>query len=193
MDTNTVEVYCSHSEMRETKQLKPHPDNPNEHSKRQVALLADVIRLNGWRAPITVSDLSGYVIKGHCRLLAAQSLGLDKVPVDVQHYETTKDEIADLIADNRISELADIREDLVATLIGKHALELERCGVVKSEGAMFKQAFDTHIKAPKQIRIPIMILQSEEEYAEFEELKRVHGIKRDEDMFSACLQKMKEG
>jgi hypothetical protein len=70
---------------------------------------------------------------------------------------------------------------------------LERCGVVKSEGAMFKQVFDTHIKAPKQIRIPIMILQSEEEYAEFEELKRVHGIKRDEDMFSACLQKMKEG
>jgi hypothetical protein len=186
-------VYCSFREMRETQSLKPHPENPNTHSKRQVSLLADVIRLNGWRSPITLSDLSGFVIKGHCRLLAAQYLKLKKIPVDVQHYETEKDEIADLIADNRISELSDIKEDIVSKLIGKHALELARCGVVESDGEMFKKAFDTHVKAPMQIKIPIMILQSEEEFAEFEELKRLHGIKRDEDMFTMCLQKMKEG
>jgi hypothetical protein len=45
-------------------------------------------------------------VRGHGRLEAAKRLGLSKVPVDYQDYETDELERADRIADNRIAELS---------------------------------------------------------------------------------------
>ena len=59
----------------------------------------------GWRHPITVSKQSGYIVAGHGRLAAAQSLGWAKAPVDMQDFENEADEFAHLIADNKIAEL----------------------------------------------------------------------------------------
>jgi ParB-like chromosome segregation protein Spo0J len=101
-----IPVHCAHSKLVEIGTLKPHPKNPNTHPERQVKLLAKVIKLNGWRRAIVVSDRSGYIVKGHGTLMAAQLAKLKEVPVDVQHYEDDEAEIRDLIADNRIPELS---------------------------------------------------------------------------------------
>ena len=107
-------VHCSHDAMVMADLLSPHPRNPNTHPQSQVELLAKIIKRTGWRAPITVSTLSKHIVKGHCRLLAAKHLNLEQVPVDYQDYETEEDELADLLADNRLAELAEIDKQILA-------------------------------------------------------------------------------
>lgn len=103
-----IKVHCAHDRMVNIRELVPNPRNPNTHPKEQIELLAEIIKTTGWRAPITVSTLSGMVVKGHGRLMAAELLGCEAVPVDFQDYENESLELADLMADNRISELSEI-------------------------------------------------------------------------------------
>ena len=67
-----------------------------------------------------VSKLSGFVIKGHGRLEAAKLNGWTEVPIDLQDYASRDDELADMVADNQIAELA--TSDL--QMIQEIALEL---------------------------------------------------------------------
>ena len=101
-------VECSYTELMDIEKVIPNPRNPNKHSGTQIKLLAKIIAAQGWRTAITVSERSGFVVRGHCRLLAAKELGLEQVPVDVQKYKNEAAEYADLIADNRLSELSDM-------------------------------------------------------------------------------------
>lgn len=112
-----VGVFCAHTEMREIEKLVPHPRNPNRHPEKQIALLAKIIRAQGWRNPIVVSRRSGFVIKGHARLEAAKVLNVLKVPVDLQNYENEASEFADMIADNRIAELAELDMPTIKDLL----------------------------------------------------------------------------
>ena len=66
-----VPVYCSHDEIVDIMKVVPNPRNPNMHTQRQIEILAQVIKAQGWRKPITVSKRSGFVVSGHGRLQAA--------------------------------------------------------------------------------------------------------------------------
>lgn len=103
-----IEVWCSFEKLAPVADLKPNPRNPNTHPARQIELLAKNIRYFGFRHPITVSKLSGYIVAGHGRLAAAKHLGLQLVPVDYQDFLSESDEMAVLIADNRLAELASV-------------------------------------------------------------------------------------
>jgi hypothetical protein len=111
------QVMCAHDAMVSTSEVIPNPANPNTHPREQVTLLAKIISAQGWRAPITVSNRSGLVVRGHGRLLAAQHLGCEAVPVDYQDYESAEQEYADLIADNRLAELAEADDALLVQLL----------------------------------------------------------------------------
>lgn len=104
---SSVAVNCAHIRMEKTDSLKPHPRNPNSHPEDQIKLLANIIAKTGWRSPIVVSKRSGFVVKGHGRLMAAKLLGLKSVPVDFQEYDNDEAELADMVADNRVGELAE--------------------------------------------------------------------------------------
>lgn len=114
-----IQVHCAYTEMMAIDSVVPNPRNPNTHSDSQVDLLAKIIKAQGWRTPITVSKRSGFVVRGHGRLLAAQRLGLNVVPVDLQDYKDEAAEWADLIADNRIAELAEIDNRVLAGLLSE--------------------------------------------------------------------------
>jgi len=117
------QVFCSHTEMRDPASLVEHPRNYNTHPAEQIRLLAKIIRHQGWRNPITVSKRSGYVVKGHGRLAAALQLGCSEVPVDVQEYKDEASEYADMIADNRIAELAEADQDALKGLLTDDVFE----------------------------------------------------------------------
>jgi hypothetical protein len=104
---SSIPVHCAHLRLADVTSLIPNPRNPNKHGDTQVALLAKVIRHQGWRAPITISKRSGFIVTGHGRLEAAKLLQVAEVPVDEQDFATEADEWAHVIADNRIAELAD--------------------------------------------------------------------------------------
>jgi len=112
-----IPVYCAHDAIVNTDEVQGNPKNPNQHPDDQVALLAKVIKKQGWRAPITISTLSGLVVRGHGRLMAAKRLGTSAVPVDYQDYESEADEYADLIADNRLAELANLDNRMLLDLM----------------------------------------------------------------------------
>ncbi|WP_221773366.1 ParB/Srx family N-terminal domain-containing protein [Ruficoccus amylovorans] len=103
-----IEVWCSFDKLVSVEDLKPNPRNPNTHPARQVELLAKNVRYFGWRHPITVSKRSGFIVAGHGRLEAARELGVQLVPVDYQDFASDNDEMAVLVADNRLAELASL-------------------------------------------------------------------------------------
>jgi hypothetical protein len=111
-----IPVHCAHLRIADVTSLIPNPRNPNKHGDTQVALLAKVIRHQGWRAPITISRRSGFIVTGHGRLEAAKLLQVAEVPVDEQDFATEADEWAHLIADNRIAELADADRTMLRDL-----------------------------------------------------------------------------
>lgn len=102
-----IPVYCAHDAVVPVSEMRPNPKNPNTHPEEQLKRLGAIIRGAGWRNPITVSTRSGLIVRGHGRLAAAQMEGLTEVPVDYQNYASDAEELADLVADNRIAELAD--------------------------------------------------------------------------------------
>ena len=114
---DTPKVYCAYTEMVATDSLVENPRNPNKHPESQIIALAKIIRHQGWRNPIVVSKRSGFVIKGHGRLLAARMLGEESVPVDYQEYASEAAEWADMVADNKIAELSSIDEHELNALI----------------------------------------------------------------------------
>lgn len=113
-----IAIHCAYDELRDPASLKPNPRNPNTHPKRQIELLAKMIERQGWRAPVTVSNRSGFVVRGHGRLMAALLL-VCRVPVDRQDYASDADEWADLVADNRIAELAEVDDAMLARLLAE--------------------------------------------------------------------------
>jgi ParB-like chromosome segregation protein Spo0J len=116
-EPKTIPVYCSYSKLEDITAIIPNPRNPNQHPEKQIELLAKIIKNQGWRAPITVSNRSGFVVRGHGRLMAAQLLALSEVPIDRQDYENEAAEWADLIADNRLAELSNLNPILLKELI----------------------------------------------------------------------------
>lgn len=91
----------------------PHPKNYNKHPKRQIDMLAKIMNFQGWRHPIIVSKRSGFIVAGHGRLAAAQLLGWDKVPIDLQDFADEATELAFLVSDNKISELAETDHEML--------------------------------------------------------------------------------
>jgi len=113
----TIPVFCAFDKLVDPRDLTGNPRNPNKHPKDQIKLLAHIIQSQGWRAPITVSNQSGFIVRGHGRLAAALDFGAESVPVDYQNYANEAEEWADLIADNRLSELSEIDNVTLADLI----------------------------------------------------------------------------
>lgn len=113
-----VPVKCKFDEMVSLSKLKPHPKNRNKHPDAQIQRLAEILKYQGFRMPVRVSLLSGFVTGGHGRIEAARVNGWDRVPVNFQEYESEEQEYADLVADNAIAlwaelDLKSIGEDVL--------------------------------------------------------------------------------
>jgi len=81
--------------------LIPYAKNSRTHSPEQVGQIAASIKEFGFRNPILVDNLT--LIAGHGRLLAAQKLGLDKVPTIDCSDMTESQKKAYIIADNKLA------------------------------------------------------------------------------------------
>lgn len=116
--------------------LTPYARNSNVHSPAQVDQIAASIREWGWTVPALV-DEDGMLIAGHGRILAAQKLGIEDIPVMVARGWSDAKKRAYVIADNKIArnsttdmdmllmELGDIQsDDFDLSLTGYNSAEL---------------------------------------------------------------------
>lgn len=82
--------------------LKPWPNNPRSHPKKQLKQLAKNIELFGFTSPILVSQ-DNHIIAGHGRVEAAKLAGLEEVPAIILP-DLSKDQLrAIVIADNKLA------------------------------------------------------------------------------------------
>jgi DNA modification methylase len=81
--------------------LIPYAKNSRTHSPEQVGQIAASIKEFGFRNPILVDGVG--IIAGHGRLMAAQKLGLDKVPTIDCSDMTKSQKKAYIIADNKLA------------------------------------------------------------------------------------------
>lgn len=107
-----MNIKCSYNEIVQLHKLVDNPKNPNKHPEKQIEMLAKIIDYQGQRSPIVVSRRSGFVVKGHGRLMALRKLGWESAAVDYQDYEDEAQEFADMIADNKIAELAEHDDEM---------------------------------------------------------------------------------
>lgn len=92
--------------------LIPYARNARTHSTEQVAQIAASIREWGWTSPILV-DEADMIIAGHGRVLAAQQMKLDEVPVMVAAGWSEAQKRAYVIADNKLALNAGWDDDLL--------------------------------------------------------------------------------
>lgn len=131
-------IRCAHSALADPRTLRPHPRNPNEHPAEQIRLLLKIIDTTGWRSPIVVSKRSGLITKGHGRLETALLGNFRVVPVDYQDYASDEEEIADVLADNLVADLAVMNRANMKTLLA----ELTASGYDTELAGMLKQQSD---------------------------------------------------
>ena len=92
--------------------LIPYARNARTHEEDQVAQIASSIAEFGFVNPILVGS-DNVIIAGHGRLMAAQQLGLNEVPVIVLAHLSEAQRRALVIADNKIAENAGWDEELL--------------------------------------------------------------------------------
>lgn len=121
----------------ELKRLKLNPKNRNSHPDDQIERLMKLIEHQGFRQPLIVSKRSGLVLAGHGRFEAAKRLGLKKLPVIYQEFESEEQEYAFAVSDNAIgawseldlsginTDVPDLGPDFDIDLLGMKSFTIE--------------------------------------------------------------------
>lgn len=103
-----MKIHCLYDALVETKDLKRHPKNRNQHPEDQIERLAKILAYQGIRAPIVVSRQSGFIVKGHGTLQAIKKNGWKEAPVVYQEFESDDQEYAFVQSDNSIAAWAEL-------------------------------------------------------------------------------------
>lgn len=145
--------------MLPTSELKPYKKNTKKHDETQINNVATSIQQNGFVQPIVV-DKSNVVIIGHCRLLAAEKLNLDKVPVIVADW-LNKQQIDKLrIIDNKSNEsewdFDFLQEELSRLDFSDYDFDFSLTADVSDEDidALFGETETEKEKEPQKIKCP---------------------------------------
>lgn len=89
-------------EIRQTSDLIPYANNSRTHSEEQITQVASSIKEFGFTNPVLIDEQGG-IIAGHGRVMAANKLKLDELPVIVLEGLTEAQKKAYVIADNQLA------------------------------------------------------------------------------------------
>lgn len=136
-----MKIHCKHDALVPWRDLKPHPKNRNVHPLEQIERLTKIIRYQGVRAPVIVSKLSGFIVKGHGTLMAMKEVLKEdnevQVPVSYQDFDDEEQEYAFVQSDNAIAawaeldlaginaDIGDLGPDFDIDLLGIEDFEIE--------------------------------------------------------------------
>ena len=106
-------------------QITPNQANNNRHSAEQLDRLAKIIKHQGFRNPLTVSNQSGLLVAGHARWEVAKRLGITELPVMFQDFNSPADEYAHMTADNAIASWAELDLSMVNSMLPDFGPDLD--------------------------------------------------------------------
>lgn len=146
--------------------LKKYDLNNKKHPQSQIDILKKNIEKFGFTTPLLVDSKSdGEIVAGHGRAIAAEQLGMDKVPyIDIS--DLSKDEKKALrIADNKIGELGEwdfesLRIELgelnKADLLDMTGFELSDLNVFGGSKATLEELEEDNFEEPEEIKTDIL-------------------------------------
>ncbi|TXH09391.1 MAG: hypothetical protein E6R04_08115 [Spirochaetes bacterium] len=94
--------------MVKTSELLHYPKNANIHSEDQINRLIKLIEYQGFRNPLVVQKGTNLVVAGNGRLMAAKKMGMEKVPVTYQEFDSEAQLYAYMTSDNAIASWAEL-------------------------------------------------------------------------------------
>lgn len=115
-------------EYRPVAELKANSRNARTHSKRQIAAIAESIKVSGFLNSIVI-DEDDVILAGHGRAEAAKLLRLDRVPTVRINTLTEAQKRAFVLADNRLAEKAGWDRSMLAIELGELAILLPQEGL----------------------------------------------------------------
>jgi DNA modification methylase len=134
--------------------LTPNWRNARTHSKKQIRQIADSIKACGFAFPI-VTDERRKIIAGHGRYAAAQTLGLDQVPVITVDGLSPAKKRALALADNKIAENAGWDREILsvelpelAELLVADGIDISITGFASAEIDQIAVDFDPEVDEP---------------------------------------------
>lgn len=110
---NKMQIQSKNIEMIDVEAIVPNPKNANQHPTEQIERLEKLIKYQGFRNPLIISNRTGFLVVGHGRLEAAKNLGMKQVPVIKQDFENEAQEYAYLISDNEIARWSELNKQSV--------------------------------------------------------------------------------
>jgi ParB-like nuclease domain len=130
-------------ERRAVASLVPYARNARKHTARQIAEIAGSISEWGWTMPVLIDDAEPpRIIAGHGRVMAAQVLALETIPVVVARGWTDAQKRAYTLADNELALHATWNKELLK-------IELED---LQAQGAdLTKMGFPADVVASSQV------------------------------------------
>lgn len=140
-----VRAVVERMEIWAIERLIPSARNARTHSAAQIAELAGSIKAFGFMAPVLV-DSAGIIIAGHCRVLAARQLRLDRIPVIVADHLSETEKRAYAIADNKIALNAGWDDELLKVELESlrdDGIDLENLGFSEDEFNKLVDELDT--------------------------------------------------
>ena len=143
-----MEIKANEIKIVDIDSLIPNPKNNNKHSTEQIERLTKLIKYQGFRNPVVVSNRTGFLVVGHGRIEAAKLAGLDKVPAIFQDFDTEAQEYAYLTSDNEIARWAEFDKD-------QFDIDLKDLGL--------DEDFDLDLFGLPELDIPVEVLDSEGE------------------------------
>jgi ParB-like chromosome segregation protein Spo0J len=108
--------------MRSIATLTPFARNSRTHSEAQIQQLIAIIREFGFTVPL-LTDADGQLYAGHARVIAAERLGIAKLPTIDISYLSEQQRRALVIADNKIALNAGWDDEILATELAELDLE----------------------------------------------------------------------
>jgi hypothetical protein len=117
---SNIQIFCEYTKEMPTSELQVHEKSPYIHNEDQIIALTKIIENNGWRNSIVVTSRDcKTIIKGRLLYETALYNDWDKVPVEIQEYDTDEAEIADMISDNRVTSMSEMDDFILAEVIEK--------------------------------------------------------------------------
>jgi DNA modification methylase len=110
---------------RNPNELRPSPRNSRKHTTTQISRIALSIATYGFVEPAIITR-DDEIVVGHARIAAALKLGLDTIPTICAEGMSAAQVRAYRIASNRLAELSDWDEELLALELSE--LEVLECG-----------------------------------------------------------------
>lgn len=116
--------------LEDIQNLKFYEKNPKNHTDKDIDLIIKSIKRNGWGDPLLVCPETMEVLSGNGRLMAAQKLGMEQVPVVYAPKGLTEKQKADLvIASNKLVEASGYNANL-QELVEEFELDYEDYAMV---------------------------------------------------------------